>query len=71
MEKLKQGLVTAIVAVATGGALMVMRPGLVAATPVTDSVVALPSSPWTSAELAQPIEQQLSSAVQAILHGSR
>jgi uncharacterized membrane protein YkvA (DUF1232 family) len=71
MEKLKKGLAMAIVAFVTGAALMVIHPGLIAATPAADPVVTLPSSLWAWAGSVQPIEQQLSSAVRAVLHGGR
>jgi hypothetical protein len=71
MEKLKKGLLMALVAFVTGGALMVIRPGLIAATSTAESVVALPGSLGTWSGAVQPIEQQVSSAVRAVLHGGR
>lgn len=69
MEKLKKGLLAAIVVVAIGAPLLLVRPGLIAATTATGSIVAPPSPLWAWAESVQPIERQVSAAMRTVLHG--
>ena len=71
MAKLKNALLTALVALAIGGALVILRPEPIAATPNADPIVAAPSALWAWAGSLQPIERQVGAAMRAVVHESR